>query len=148
ALDASHRLAEARARAAAAGAAVESRDAADRPIVAVQAGYTRTNHVTPFLVPGPGLLPRVLYPDVPDNYRTRLDVQWPIYTGGRSDALVRAAQAEASAAQADTEVARADLRLEVTRAFWSVVTGRATVSVLEQALSRAESNVADVRARL
>jgi outer membrane protein len=148
ALNASHRLAEARARAAAAGAAVESRDAADRPIVAVQAGYTRTNHVTPFLVPGPGLLPRVLYPDVPDNYRTRLDVQWPIYTGGRSDALVRAAQAEASAAQADTEVARADLRLEVTRAFWSVVTGRATVSVLEQALSRAESNVADVRARL
>jgi outer membrane protein TolC len=148
ALDASHRLAEVRARAAAAGAAVDAREAADRPIVAAQAGYTRTNHVTPFLVPGPGLLPRVLYPDVPDNYRTRLDVQWPIYTGGRSDALVRAAQAEAGAAKAETDVARADLRLEVTRAFWSVVTARATVLVLEQALSRAESNVGDARARL
>ena len=48
ALDASHRLAEVRARAAAADAFVEARDAADRPIVAAQAGYTRTNHVTPF----------------------------------------------------------------------------------------------------
>ena len=148
ALDASHRLAEVRARAAAAGTVVDAREAADRPIVAAQAGYTRTNHVTPFLVPGPGVLPRVLYPDVPDNYRTRLDVQWPIYTGGRSDALVRAAQAEASAAKAETDVARAELRLEVTRAFWSVVTARATVLVLEQALSRAESNVGDARARL
>jgi len=148
ALDASHRLAEVRARAGAAVAAVDAREAADRPIVAAQVGYTRTNHVTPFLVPGPGVLPRVLYPDVPDNYRTRLDVQWPIYTGGRADALVRAAQAEASAANAETEVARADLRLEVTRAFWSVVTARATVVVLEQALSRAESNVGDARARL
>ncbi len=149
ALDASHRLAEVRARAAAAGAVVDAREAAERPILAAQAGYTRTNHVTPYFVPGPiGVLPRVLYPDVPDNYRTRLDVQWPIYTGGRTDALVRAAQAEASAAKAETEVSRADLRLEVTRAFWSVVTARATVLVLEQALSRADSNVGDARARL
>ena len=146
ALDASHRLAEVRARAAAAGAVVDAREAADRPIVAAQAGYTRTNHVMPFLVPGPGGLPRVLYPDVPDNYRTRLDVQWPIYTGGRTDALVRAAQAEASAVKAETEVARADLRLEVTRAFWSVVTARAAVVVLEQALSRGPSRTSATRA--
>ena len=79
-------------------------------------------------------LTRILYPDVPDNYRTRLDVQWPIYTGGRTDALVRAARAEAGAAVAETAVARADLRLEVSRAFWAVVTGRAAVTVLEQAL--------------
>src|SRR5436189_162816 len=59
-----------------------------------------------------------------------------------------AAQAEAGAAQAEADVARAELRLEVTRAFWSVVTGRATVLVLEQALARAESNVGDARARL
>jgi outer membrane protein len=99
-------------------------------------------------VPSPTGAPRVLYPDIPDNYRTRLDVQWPIYSGGRTDALVRAARAEAAAASAETAVARADLRLDVSRAFWAVVTGRATVVVLEQALSRAEANVADARARL
>ena len=146
--DASHRLAEVRARAAAAGAIVDARQAAERPIVAAQAGYTRTNHVLEFVVPTPTGVPRVLYPDVPDNYRTRLDVQWPIYTGGRSDALIRAAQAEASAVKAETDVARAELRLEVSRAFWSVVTARATVAVLEQALARAEGNVDDARARL
>ena len=150
ALETSHRLAEARAREAATLAGVDARVAADRPLVSANAGYTRTNHVAEFAVPAAGEsgLTRILYPDVPDNYRTRLDVQWPIYTGGRTDALVRAARAEADAAVAETAVTRADLRLEVSRAFWAVVTGRAAVTVLEQALVRAEANVADARARL
>ena len=150
ALDTSHRLAEARAREAATLAAVDARVAAERPLLSAIAGYTRTNHVAEFAVPaaGEGGLTRILYPDVPDNYRTRLDVQWAIYTGGRTDALIRASRAEAEAATAETAVARADLRLEVSRAFWAVVTGRATVNVLEQALARAQANVADARARL
>jgi outer membrane protein TolC len=150
ALDTSHRLAEARAREAATLAAVDARVAADRPLLSAIAGYTRTNHVAEFAVPAAteGGLTRILYPDVPDNYRTRLDVQWGIYTGGRTDALIRASRAEAETASAETAVARADLRLEVSRAFWAVVTGRATVNVLEQALARAQANVADARARL
>ena len=148
ALEASHRLAEARARETVAQAVVEARVAAERPSVSASAGYTRTNHVTPFFVPGPTGLPRAIYPDVPDNYRTRLDVQWPIYTGGRTDALERAARAEADAAAADVDTARADLRLEVARAFWAVVTARAAVGVVEEALERAGVNVGDARQRL
>jgi outer membrane protein TolC len=147
ALEASHRLAEARAREEASRAATAAREAAQRPIVSAIAGYTRTNHVTEFVVPSPTGEPRVLYPDVPDNYRTRLDLQWPIYTGGRSDALERAARAEASAAGADVEIARADLRLEVARSYWAVVTGNASVNVLEQGVARARAHIADVRAR-
>ena len=147
ALEASHRLAEARAREAAARAVVVARQAADRPIVSAQAGYTRTNHVVEFTVPGPTGVPRVLYPDVPDNYRTRLDLQWPIYTGGRLDALERAAHAEAEAAAADVAVAQADLRLEVARAFWAVVTARAAAAVVEQGVQRAEAHLADARER-
>jgi outer membrane protein TolC len=147
AVAASHRLAEARARAAAADEAVAVRDAADRPIVALQGSYTRTNHVLEFVVPTPGGVPRVLYPDVPDKYATRLDLQWPIYSGGRTDALERAARAEASAALADVATAQADLRLEVTRAFWALVTARATVDVLAQSLTRADAHVGDVRER-
>ena len=44
-------------------------------------------------------------------------------------------------------VAQADLRLEVARAFWAVVTARATVDVLEQGVERAQAHVADVRER-
>jgi outer membrane protein len=146
AIQASHRLAEVRAREAAARAVVDSRLALERPLVTASAGYSRTNHVLEFSVPGP-TGPRILYPDVPDNYRTRLDVQWPIYSGGRTDALERAARAEAAAVASEVQTAQADLRLEVSRAFWAVVTARATVAVLEQGLTRAEGHVRDVAAR-
>ena len=142
---ASHRLAEVRARESAAQAAADARDAARRPLVSASAGYTRTNHVTEFVVPSPTGAPRVLYPDVPDNYRTRLDLQWALYTGGRTDALERAARAEAAAVGADVAVAQADLRLEVARSFWAVVTADATVSVLEQGVARAQAHERDVR---
>lgn len=148
AVAASHRLAEARARAAMAEATVSVREAVDRPLVALLGSYTRTNHVTEFVVPTPGGAPRVLYPDAPDNYRTRLNLQWPIYSGGRSDALERAARADASAASADTAAAQADLRLEVTRAFWALVTARATADVVNQGLVRTRANLGDVRERL
>lgn len=147
--EASHRLAEARARESVAQATVAVRESADQPLVTAITGYTRTNHVLEFTVPGPGPLglPRVLYPDVPNNYQSRLDLQWPIYNGGRTDALERAARADAAAASADVSVARADLRLEVARAFWAVVTARATVDVLEQGVARSQAHVADVRQR-
>jgi outer membrane protein TolC len=148
AVEASHRLAEARARETVAQAAIAARQAAARPSITASAGYTRTNHVLEFSVPSPTGGQRVLYPDVPDNSRTRLDLQWPIYTGGRTGALESAARAEAEAAASDSDSARADLRLEVARAFWAVVTARATVAVVEEALERAAVNVADARQRL
>jgi outer membrane protein TolC len=93
-------------------------------------------------------MPRVLYPDAPDNYRTRLDAQWPIYNGGRTDALERAARAEASAASTDVAAAQADLRLEVARAYWALVTARASAAVVERSLARAQAQVKDARERL
>jgi outer membrane protein len=144
---ASHVLAEALARQEAAQATVAVREAASRPNISLLGGYTRTNHVEEFVVPGPAGVPRLLYPDVPDNYRARVDLQWPIYTGGRTDALERAARAEATAASAEARVAQADLRLEVARAFWALVTARASVTVLEQAVERAQAHVQEARAR-
>src|SRR5439155_2648637 len=93
----SHRLAEAVARGEAAEAAAAAQHAAIEPHLAAQAGYTRTNHVDTFGILLPNNQLRVIYPDVPDNYRGRLDLQWAIYTAGRLDALERAARAEASA---------------------------------------------------
>ena len=84
ALAASHRLAETLAREQGAQAAIESRLAAERPIVSVSGGYTRTNHVDEFGVLQPMVGLRVIYPDLPDNYFTRAALQWPIYTAGRT----------------------------------------------------------------
>ena len=67
----------------------------------------------------------VVYPDIPDNFRT------PARSAvadlhRRADRCARAGgnRAERGAIGKDLEAARADLRLEITRAFWAVVTGR------------------------
>jgi len=143
----SHRLGELRAREAAAVAAAEGRGAAQKPIVITQLGYQRTNHVDEF-----GFLTlegtfSVVYPDVPDNYRARIELQWPIYTGGRLQALERAARAEAEFSGQELGTARADLKLEVTRAFWALLTARESAHVLEEALRRVDAQLGDVRSR-
>ncbi len=147
ATETSHRLAEARARQEGAEATVRVRHAADQPTVSVNGGYSRTNHVDVFGIPQPDGNLRVVYPDIPDNYRARVEMQWPIYTGGRADALERAARAEAGATSSDLRAAQADLRLEVVRAYWALVTATEAVRVLEEALTRADAHLRDVRSQ-
>ena len=142
----SHRLAELTARESASGAVVDQRARAGLPVVSALAGYQRTNHVDEFGFIQSGRF-QVLYPDVPDNWRARLDLQWPIYTGGRTQALERAARAERHAAGRDLDAARADLRLETARAFWALVTAAESVVVVEGAVRRIEAQLHDVRAR-
>lgn len=141
----SHRLAEAAARGEAADAVVDERRAAGMPVATAQAGYTRTNHVTPFGFFTGNDRFAIIYPDVPDNYRTRLDLQWPIYTAGRVGALERAARAEAAAAGDDVAAARADLRLEITRAYWALVTSNEALRVVQESLTSMDAHLRDVR---
>jgi outer membrane protein TolC len=144
----SKRLAEIEARKDAAGFAVQGQAAADKPDVAFLAGYSRTNHVDPFVIPTTiGRPPQVVYPDIPDNYHSRADLQWPIFTAGRVDALERAARAEQNAVGEDLAAARSDLRLEITRAFWALVTARETESVLARSLDAINAQVKDLRSR-
>ncbi len=148
ALKESPRIAELRAREDGARAAVDTRAAASKPQVSLQAGYTRTNHVDVFGIPQPDGRLRVVYPDIPDNYRTRIDMTWPLYTGGRAESLAQAAQAEAKAVTQDLAAVEADLRFEVTRAYWNAVTAAETVHVVEQALARVDAHLKDLRTRL
>jgi outer membrane protein len=143
----SHRLAEARAREEGAKAAATTADLADKPTFTANAGYYRTNHVLAFGFPRPDGAFVVAFPDIPDNFNSRVSFQWPIYTAGRADALERAAMAEVRAAGADVETARADLRLEIVRAYWAAVTAREAERVLEESTARAESQVTDARNR-
>jgi outer membrane protein TolC len=147
-LAASHRLAELAAREDAAKAAEDAARASAMPQLALAAGYTRTNHVDEFGIQIPGGPLRVIYPDVPDNYRSRIDLQWPIYTAGRVPAFTRAAAADARAIDQDRAAARADLRLEITRAYWAVITARASAGVLQGALDRIGAHLTDVRNEL
>jgi len=146
ALQASHRIGEAQARADAADAAVASRKAADMPTISLIAGYQRTNHVDEFGLPAIGTAPaRIIYPDIPDNLRTRLDLQWPVYTFGRVEALERAARADVTAAGKDLAATRADIRLDAARAFWAYATAIESVRVVEEALALVDAHLRDVK---
>jgi outer membrane protein TolC len=147
-LAASHRLAEAAARRQSADAGIALRQAALRPQLAALAGYMRTNHVEEFGVPLPNNELRVIYPDVPDNYRARLEAQWPLYTGGRGEALTEAARQDAAAAAHDADALRADLRFEITRAYWGLVLSDRSLRVFEESLDRARAHVRDARNQL
>jgi outer membrane protein TolC len=143
-IEASERVAELLAREDAARAVEAQRTSATRPQLAAIASYTRTNHVEEFGVPNSTGGVRIIYPDIPDNLRSRLDLQWPIYTGGRLQALVRAARAEAGATAEERATAQADLRLEITRSYWAVITARASHGALEQALERTNAHLTDI----
>jgi outer membrane protein TolC len=140
----SHRIGEGQARQDAATAAIDARGAANMPTVSVMAGYTRTNHVVPFGLP-PENPTAIIYPDIPDNWRTRLDMQWPVYTFGRFESLERAARNEAAAAAKDVSTVTADVRLDAARAFWALVTAIESVRVVEEALALIEAHLRDVR---
>jgi outer membrane protein TolC len=147
ATETSHVLGELKAREQASQAVYSQSKAADMPVLAAEGGYTRTNHVSVFGFKGDDGLFRVIYPDVPDNWRTRLDMQWPIYTGGRAQALERAADAERQASGKDLTAARSDLTLETTRAFWALVTATESVRVVRESVTRVEGQLHDVKAR-
>jgi outer membrane protein len=147
ATETSHVLGELKAREQASEAVLAQSRAADMPVLAVEGGYTRTNHVSVFGFTGDDGLFRVIYPDVPDNWRTRVDMQWPIYTGGRAQALDRAAAAERQASGKDLTAARSDLTLETTRAFWALVTATESVRVVLESVTRVEGQLNDVKAR-
>jgi outer membrane protein len=148
ALERAPRVAEARARGRAAEAAVSAREALKRPTVTALTGLLRTNHVEEFGIRQPDGSLRVIFPDIPTNYRTRAEVAVPLYTSGRVDAQVASARADMDAAVADVRTVRADIELETVAAYWTLVMARARVSVLERARDRADAVVGDVQARV
>ena len=147
---ASARLREAGARTEMASAVAEQRRAASQPQVTVQAGYMRTNHVSPFVLPVPGATGPIqpIYPDVPDNYRSRLDLQYPLYNSGRFTALEQAARSESAAADADERTARADLRSR-SRAPTGPSSPRSnSCGVVEQSIAATRAHLENARRRL
>jgi outer membrane protein len=148
ALATSHRIDEATARHEASEAVGVQRRAAMLPQIATSAGYTNTNHVETFGILLPNNQLRVIYPDIPNNYRTRLEAQYPVYTGGRLEALTAAARKESAATTSDLDAIGADVRLDVTRSFWNLVVAGESSRVVDESLTRMASHLRDVRNQL
>src|SRR5918997_1795161 len=98
--------------------ALASRAALARPVVSANSALLRTNHVEEFSVPQAGGGVRVIFPDIPTNYRARAEIGLPLFTSGRIGELVAAAEADRRAAGADRRTAAADLAFEVASGYW------------------------------
>src|SRR4030095_13824141 len=71
------KLADARAREAAAAATVQSRAALGSPTVMATSAYLRTNHVDEFGVAQPSGRVGIIFPDIPNNFDVRTELKVP-----------------------------------------------------------------------
>lgn len=140
---ASASLARLRSLEQAAAAEERGAHAARRPQVDLVAGYARLSDVPELFLVVPGQPPRAIFPNLPDNYRARLDLSLPIYTGGRLQASIDAAQHEKAASGGDLQAGETDLVLEATSAYWSLVTAEAAARVLDESLAGFDAHLKD-----
>jgi outer membrane protein len=123
------------------------------PQVDLAAGYTRRSEVpelaifTPTDDPARPVERVVVFPNIQDNWRMRAGLVLPIWTGGRLGGEIDAAEHGQEAAGEDVRAARSDLVLETKSAYWSLVTARESVRVLDEAIRAYDGHLADAKNR-
>ncbi len=153
ALAASPRLARLAALEAAAEAQRRGAAAERLPQLDLGGGYTRRSHVPELVLTLPGAIPSqppqrvTVFPDIPDNLRVRAGLAVPLYTGGRLENQLEAARQGRAAAEQDLRSGRADLVLETKTAYWSLMTARDSLRVLQEAIRAYEAHLSDARNR-
>jgi outer membrane protein TolC len=153
AIAASPRLAGLSALEAAAEAQARGARADRWPQVDLGAGYTRRSEVpelaifTPTDDPARPVERVVVFPNIQDNWRLRAGLALPIWTGGRTSGQIEAAEQGRAAAGADLDAGRADLVLETKTAYWSLVTARESMRVLQESIRAYDAHLADARNR-
>jgi outer membrane protein TolC len=144
-VSASLRALDADVRAAQANVRVAQADR--RPGVEVMGAYSRLSDVPELALTLPDGSRRVIFPSVQNWWSGELAARYPLYAGGRLSALESAVREEAEAAYDDRSVGEIDLDLEVTGAYWSLVTAREAERVLAEALSAYEAHLVDAHNR-
>ena len=147
AVEASPRLARFRSLEAAADAELRAARAGRLPEVELQASYTRNSDVPELSIPQPVGPPQVIFPNIPNNYGTRLGLALPLSAGGRISGRIAAGEDGRAAAEHDRRAALGDLVLEVKTAYWRLVTAREAAAVLGEAIKAFEAHLADSRNR-
>ncbi|MEA2603551.1 MAG: outer membrane protein [Acidobacteriota bacterium] len=133
---------EAAAEAAGRGARAER-----LPLVDLAAGYTRNSNVEEFKLTLPGVGTRTLFPNIPNNSRLHAGASVPLYTGGRIESAIAAADRQREAAAMDRSGAVNDLLLETQTAYWNLVMARESARVLAEAVGAYEAHLKDAKNR-
>ncbi|HLG20325.1 MAG TPA: TolC family protein [Bdellovibrionota bacterium] len=141
------RLKQLSSLAKAAEASTRAASAGHWPSLNASAGYTRNSGVPELVSTPPGGPPTTIFPNIPDNYRTRVEMNVPLFTGGKVSSTVDSARALESGARKDLTSGESDLTFETTRAYWDLVTAAENQRVLKEALQSYEAHLVDAKNR-
>jgi outer membrane protein len=143
----SARLAQLSALESAADAALRGARANRLPTLDLGTSYTRNSNVPELTIALPRMDPRTIFPNIPDNFRARAGLGVALYTGGRVEGGITAAEHGRAAAARDVEGGVQDLVLEASTAYWQLVTSRESARVLAEAVASFEAHLKETRDR-
>jgi outer membrane protein TolC len=117
-----------------------------RPDLSLLASYSYRSHVPEFTAPAPGGGTQVIFPDLVNAYRTRLDLRFPLYDG-RLNRDVEAAEHDRLAASHDVTSGTGDTVLAARAAYWTIVAAREEERVLREAIASFDAHLKETRDR-
>jgi len=120
------------------------------PRLQAQASYTRlSDNVTDIDVTIPGMDSAItLFPVEVNRYHAELSLEQPIFTGGRLNNRIEAADRQAEAAGYREAQEQVELAFEIRQAWWNLYRAQVAHQTLEFALTQVEEHLRDVRNRV
>jgi outer membrane protein len=118
------------------------------PVVGLDGSYTGRTAEPSFKIFFEGLpLPPTTFPyEQTENFAARAKIDYPLYTGGRIQHGIAAAEADQAALALDTEEAVMDLKLRVAEVYLAVLRAQRDVELTENTVRSLEAHAADVEA--
>jgi outer membrane protein len=126
--------------------AVRSAQAERWPLVGLEGSYTGRTAEPSFKVFFEGLpLPPGTFPyEQSENFAARAKIDLPLYTGGRIEHGIAAAEADRAALALDVEDAVMDLKIRVAEVYVAVLRAQRDVELTESTIRSLESHARDV----
>lgn len=143
----SPRLNELEAQRRAAEAGLAGARAERMPRVDLSGSYARNSDVPELSLSVPGLGTRTIFPNIPNTWRAHAGVSVPLWTSGRIERGITAADRQLQAAGLDLTTADSELTLETRGAYWSLVTARESARVLAEAVRSFEAHLESAQDR-
>ncbi|HLR91194.1 MAG TPA: TolC family protein [Balneolaceae bacterium] len=149
-LEYNFRLHAASADAEAAEASHRMSRAARLPSIRTRASYMRLSDNIPsvdFIIPGTET-PVTLLPVELNQFYSEVSIEQPLFTGGRLNSQIDAAEHQAEASRLMEKQEQADVAFEIRQAYWNLYRALATREALETAVTRVDEHLRDVRNRV
>lgn len=120
------------------------------PSIRSQASYMRLSNNIPevdFQIPGTDSTVTVLPVEV-NQFHSEVSIEQPLFTGGRLNRQIEAADHRANAAGLMEKQEQAQVAFEIRQAYWNLYRAQSSLETLDAALNQVEEHLRDVQTRV